>query len=734
LPGRFDGKVFEDISDLLRSPSLWGSIFEVTAEAGAELHICLSAHYLRRRSSQSISRKGVFIFPAAALAADARVATSDVISLGVSNSSNCEVSLSATIKAGVHGNQFLVIPFQLQNPEPIKPAVAAGEDEFWLTVTSSVAVCLQENMDKYHVSCVLESGFRHAADYDDAPIPYIPVEFEIPSKSSPSEHLLDSWDVVHRCREATLRLHTLSERYDQQKLPGFVASVNIVACDFRIDKFLQSHNSNVQTFSLQISTAISGIDKDAFEAPDLILNKSTCSYLQIALATALEINYKCISVKSVMNRLQHNAQAIESVFVDLEISGLDQIFCKDAIGLLHSFDFATVMQKLCESHYLEKRIELQSMCVFVDPDESLVLSAEKIASETILRPSASSTAVVWKRQAQIFKKHGSPCTTRRLSANLTSQFKSENLAEENFDHFESNQDLHSHGIVAQNLKTPFGTLRGAAVRGPCGTKTVYEGLALCLPTHVTRRAAFLRSLFVGPPLEDCAQYGVYSLQLFIRGKRTVITIDDRIPVDLEGSFLFMSCENAEDGWAPLIEKALAKVLGGYVSLRKCSPHQIAQILSGAVHQIFYFDNYNSLAPESNGDDFAQGTRRICNTLYSDGILEDAAFHSFKMYESLQITLCEYIISRTCAQMHCGRTEAVLRNMDRYDTIDAVNSILSKHLMEGGIIGVWKRMQTMSRLNQPTWVQPGHVYRIQDTKTINGVVFYQVDILKVLHAT
>jgi hypothetical protein len=708
LPIKFDGNVFDNISDLFRSPSLWCSSFHVTAEPGTELHICLSDRYLTRQPYESFTQKGVFVLPAAVMTGDFKVSPSDVISLAVSKTFNCELSLDVTIKAGVHGNLLIVVPFHLQSSKlnVNSPESLANEDEFWLTIASNMPVFLQENMDKYQVSRIDDRRFSHAVDDDYDTITYRPANIRTPR--APSDHPLDAWDIVHKCREAASSLNDLSRKYAEKKLPGFVFSVSVVSCNIQNDNLAQA-------FSLEVSIVVSGVGKRAFELQDPILHKCTGYYLQMALATSLNIDYRRVDIKSVINASQQSFQAVESVLVELEVCQLDGVFCKDAVGMLHNLNFASLMQKMCASDYHEKQHELKSALFFLDPDEVLILSAQKIASETAL-----SKEVLWKRPAEVYEKRGN-----RVSKFMSENTESEFQLQQKFVLISSNQAGQPYGIVGQNL---FGNPCCAAVRGPCGTKTVFEALTLCSPMHSTRRAAFLRNLFVGPPLEECARYGVYSLQLYVRGAWSIITIDDRIPVDSEGSNMFLSCENEESAWAPLIEKGLAKVLGGYISLRKCSPHQLAQVLTGSGHEIFYLDRYNTLVQDSNGDLLVQGTQRTCMEWHKKAILEEDAIRALKFYVAGQLTRCEYIIQRTCSRRHCGSTEAILRNMGMYDIMGVAHSILTKQLVGGRIIGAWKRLQLKQGSNQLTVIQSGHVYRIYASRTIYGVFFYQVLVL------
>ena len=63
------------------------------------------------------------------------------------------------------------------------------------------------------------------------------------------------------------------------------------------------------------------------------------------------------------------------------------------------------------------------------------------------------------------------------------------------------------------------------------------------------------------PKRNIDEFGVYRVGLFLDFKWQEIEIDDQIPI-ISDSILSTWC-NTQEPWPALLEKALAKILGGY---------------------------------------------------------------------------------------------------------------------------------------------------------------------------
>ena len=76
-------------------------------------------------------------------------------------------------------------------------------------------------------------------------------------------------------------------------------------------------------------------------------------------------------------------------------------------------------------------------------------------------------------------------------------------------------------------------------------------------------------------------HGMYTLQLFIGEAWVPLTVDDRLPHDENGRPLYSRDATSGALWVPLVEKAWAKLLGGYDELRLgYLPHALRALTSG----------------------------------------------------------------------------------------------------------------------------------------------------------
>lgn len=59
--------------------------------------------------------------------------------------------------------------------------------------------------------------------------------------------------------------------------------------------------------------------------------------------------------------------------------------------------------------------------------------------------------------------------------------------------------------------------------------------------------------------------GIFAIQLYIRGRPWVVTIDDYLP-HYNGALIFEKQGANSNFWASLLEKAFAKVMGNYENI------------------------------------------------------------------------------------------------------------------------------------------------------------------------
>lgn len=85
-----------------------------------------------------------------------------------------------------------------------------------------------------------------------------------------------------------------------------------------------------------------------------------------------------------------------------------------------------------------------------------------------------------------------------------------------------------------------------------------------------------------------SENGIYRLSLYVQGRWQTITIDDYIPCSANGSPFFISIAGTGSIWLNLLEKACAKVFGGYKYLEGGSAIEALRMLTGAPLTSFCF--------------------------------------------------------------------------------------------------------------------------------------------------
>lgn len=72
---------------------------------------------------------------------------------------------------------------------------------------------------------------------------------------------------------------------------------------------------------------------------------------------------------------------------------------------------------------------------------------------------------------------------------------------------------------------------------------------------------------VRPPMfHFLSKYGMYVMKLYKDFKFRYVVIDDRIPCKENAKIIYGSCNNINELWVPLIEKAMAKIHNCYQAL------------------------------------------------------------------------------------------------------------------------------------------------------------------------
>ncbi|KAG7470756.1 hypothetical protein MATL_G00117320 [Megalops atlanticus] len=79
--------------------------------------------------------------------------------------------------------------------------------------------------------------------------------------------------------------------------------------------------------------------------------------------------------------------------------------------------------------------------------------------------------------------------------------------------------------------------------------------------------------------------GAFTFRFWQYGVWKEVTIDDLLPTH-RGELVFLRSSNSEEFWTPLLEKAYAKLKGGYQALNMGFPHEAMVDMTGGVAEVF----------------------------------------------------------------------------------------------------------------------------------------------------
>ena len=140
------------------------------------------------------------------------------------------------------------------------------------------------------------------------------------------------------------------------------------------------------------------------------------------------------------------------------------------------------------------------------------------------------------------------------------------------------------------------------------------------------------------------------MNFFKDGKWKCITIDKYLPVNNQNKLIFAKCEDENEFWVPLAEKAFAKLHGSYFQLIGGHTHEALVDLTGGVgYQIKIKSNmYNSIElweklNKCNEDEYLMGASISSNTTNESefkgtGLLTGHAYGLLKCVEINKIKL------------------------------------------------------------------------------------------------
>lgn len=132
--------------------------------------------------------------------------------------------------------------------------------------------------------------------------------------------------------------------------------------------------------------------------------------------------------------------------------------------------------------------------------------------------------------------------------------------------------------ISEVVKRPVlfkeGCTPGDVIQGGLGTCYFLGALST-----VSTIKGLLEQLFVAYDIKA----GVYATRFFRDGQWQKVIIDDFIPCDADGSFIYATCKDENEIWVMLLEKAYAKLNGTYQSIDGgLSSEALADLTGGAV--------------------------------------------------------------------------------------------------------------------------------------------------------
>lgn len=130
---------------------------------------------------------------------------------------------------------------------------------------------------------------------------------------------------------------------------------------------------------------------------------------------------------------------------------------------------------------------------------------------------------------------------------------------------------------------------------------------------LTRYPGLISKIFL---TKEYNKDGFYKLLLFIDGEFQVVFVDDYFPCLKGTSVPYFSKTNSFEMWFMLLEKAWAKVNGGYVNIISGYPRDVFRFLTGMPCEQIVFDLYNDTNDTQNIDNDIKN--QLIDNLKSEG--------------------------------------------------------------------------------------------------------------------
>ena len=128
---------------------------------------------------------------------------------------------------------------------------------------------------------------------------------------------------------------------------------------------------------------------------------------------------------------------------------------------------------------------------------------------------------------------------------------------------------------------------------------------------------FMLSNGVYPPIfHYFRRKGIFCFRFFKNSKWAYVIIDGRIPCDMRNGFryIFSHCRDSEEFWLPLVEKAYAKLHGGYIALNGGSICEGIRDLTGLFAENIFIKEEKS---KNNIDDLWEKIKKYTSLEYEN---------------------------------------------------------------------------------------------------------------------
>jgi hypothetical protein len=108
---------------------------------------------------------------------------------------------------------------------------------------------------------------------------------------------------------------------------------------------------------------------------------------------------------------------------------------------------------------------------------------------------------------------------------------------------------------------------------------------------------------IHPKSRKYIKNGIYVIRFYILGEQQIVYVDDNFPVDENKQSVFckvITDHGASEFWPILLEKAYAKLYGGYIALEKGRPENALVDIWNGISEVISFDTKEFIEMKNNG--------------------------------------------------------------------------------------------------------------------------------------